>query len=40
MPPSNDTGVFSNNAFEADVCDNAGMKANLISFHLTQDFIC
>ena len=28
MPPSNDTGVFSNKAFEADECDIAGIKAN------------
>ena len=40
MPPSNNTGVFSNNAFEADECDIAGIKANLISYHHTQDFIC
>ena len=37
MPPSNDTGAFTNGAFEADECGNAGRKANLIPYHLTQD---
>ena len=35
MPPSNDTGAFTNGAFEADECGNAGRKTNLISYHLT-----